>query len=394
MSRRLVLGLATVLLLGLTFSGQELQHVVSVVNIEIPVRVFKGDVFVDSLTIDDFEVLEDGKPQKIEAVYLVKKTDIKRAEGQKGLAPKVSREFVLFFEMMEYLPELDIALDHFFNQVILPGDDLIVITPMNRYHLRGEAYAKIAATAIKDQLRSKLRRDILMGSSEYANTLRDLELALSSDDTLEEKVQLYSMILAKLEQLRKVDERGLIAFADFLKSSPGQKFVYLFYQKERIPKFDERQMTQIMMENQSNPALVLKLMENFQFFKRDVDFNVDAVKKAYADSSIAIHFLFLTKTPAIPTSITSSGPSGLALVEQSEDIFSAFNEIAAATGGISESSANAAAAFDKAVEASENYYLIYYIPRNYAADGRFHEIKVRVKTGGYSVSHRAGYLAK
>jgi hypothetical protein len=46
-----------------------------------------------------------------------------------------------------------------------------------------------------------------------------------------------------------------------------------------------------------------------------------------------------------------------------------------------------------ASKASENYYLLYYTPKNYRSDGKFKKIKVRVKGGGYRVNHRAGYLA-
>jgi VWFA-related protein len=73
--------------------------------------------------------------------------------------------------------------------------------------------------------------------------------------------------------------------------------------------------------------------------------------------------------------------------------FQGMMDMADATGGLTESSANAAAAFKKAAEASENYYLIYYSPQNYRPDGRFRKIKVRVKGGGYRILHRAGYLA-
>jgi hypothetical protein len=45
------------------------------------------------------------------------------------------------------------------------------------------------------------------------------------------------------------------------------------------------------------------------------------------------------------------------------------------------------------VEASENYYLLYYRPQAYRADGRFRTIKVRVKGRSYRVLHRSGYLA-
>jgi hypothetical protein len=80
--------------------------------------------------------------------------------------------------------------------------------------------------------------------------------------------------------------------------------------------------------------------------------------------------------------------------ERSEDIFSAFNEISPATGGISTRSVNAEAAFQMAANALENYYLLYYRPLDYKADEQFHEIKVMVKSGNYRITHRAGYIAK
>jgi hypothetical protein len=58
-----------------------------------------------------------------------------------------------------------------------------------------------------------------------------------------------------------------------------------------------------------------------------------------------------------------------------------------------DSSANPVVSFQKAVDASDNYYLIYYSPQNYTADGKFREIKVKVKSGSYHISHRAGYFA-
>jgi len=55
--------------------AQEIQHETIVVNIEVPVRVFDRGKFVDNLTIDDFEVYEDGKLQNVVAVYLIKKNN-------------------------------------------------------------------------------------------------------------------------------------------------------------------------------------------------------------------------------------------------------------------------------------------------------------------------------
>lgn len=66
-----------ILLIIIPLFTQE-QHQVSVINIEVPVRVFKGDSFIDNLTIWDFEVYEDGELQKVETVFLIKKADIKK----------------------------------------------------------------------------------------------------------------------------------------------------------------------------------------------------------------------------------------------------------------------------------------------------------------------------
>jgi len=75
------------------------------------------------------------------------------------------------------------------------------------------------------------------------------------------------------------------------------------------------------------------------------------------------------------------------------DFFSAFNEIAGATGGISESSANVNASLKKAAKAAENYYLLYYTPKDFVADGKFRKIEVKVKGKKYKVRHRSGYIA-
>ncbi len=71
--KRFVLLISFLLIFGSPFFAQDIQHQVGVVNIEVPVRVFKGSTFIDDLAIDDFEIYEDNILQKIEAVYLIKK---------------------------------------------------------------------------------------------------------------------------------------------------------------------------------------------------------------------------------------------------------------------------------------------------------------------------------
>lgn len=375
----------------LTLSAQQEKHDVSVINIEVPVRVFKGDAFIDNLKLDDFEVYEDGKLQKIEAAYLVKKLNIRKEEGKK-FAPQVSRTFVLLFQMTDYLPEVEDAMDYFFDEVMTPQDNLIVVTSMRTYNLRGSAWEFKTRQEVSEQLKGIVRRDAEIGGSQYRNLIRELEENMLGDLELDQKLFLYSQTLKSLENLRYVDEKKLLEFSDFLKAKEGQKYVFLFYQKELLPQIDTSTLNQLMSLSQDRQDTLQQLSDLFSLYSRDIPFKVDMVKKVYADSSISIHFLFLTKTQTT-LSVTSMRRSFMQMRERSEDIYSAFKEMARATGGLTESSADAASSFQKAVDAAENYYLLYYTPENYTKDGKFKEIKVRVKNKDYRVLHRAGYFA-
>lgn len=112
---------------------------------------------------------------------------------------------------------------------------------------------------------------------------------------------------------------------------------------------------------------------------------MDYLKKAYSDASTAVHFMFISRPPATA--------EGIVMEEQSEGIFAPFLELARATGGFVGSSANLVTMMKGAVEASENYYLLYYRPVNYVADGKFHDLAVKVKSGNYKITHRSGYIA-
>lgn len=391
-----------ILAFGLTIFAQEITHESLVINIEVPVRVFNGNIFIDSLTIDDFEVFEDGIPQKVEAVYLIKKRTIERREEKKRFVPETTRNFYLFFEVTEYTPRIGKAVDYFVNNVLFPGDNLSVITPMKTYRMKPDILDTLPREKIVSQIIGILRRDTLAGSSEYRNAVHDLAglaKALSSASSnqdefstaeyqgleLDVQISMYAELLKKLEQIRTVDQKKLLEFAEYLRDKEGQKYVFLFYQREYIPQIERRVLNQIMSLNQDREDISHTLAGLFDFYRREISFDIDKVKQAYADSSISIHFLFFAKPAAyIP---------GVLMVEHSEDIFNAFNEIAKATGGLSESSANPVSLFQSAVEASENYYLLYYSPSSYRKDGKFREIKIRVKDKDFRILHRSGYFA-
>ncbi|MGB2764752.1 MAG: hypothetical protein WBC02_03990 [Candidatus Aminicenantaceae bacterium] len=408
-----ILGIFT---LSLTLFAQELAQESLVINVEVPVRVFKSSTFVSDLTIDDFEVYEDGKLQRLEAVYLIKKTGIERKEEKKRFTPDTSRNFYLIFQITEYSPRINDALNYFIQNVLMPGDNLFVVTPMRTYEMNYKALKLRSTEEIVNELKGLLRKDAMLGSSEYRSTLGDLTKltrALAStvaggDETdmakkqsafatseyedmepsvkLEMLLTLYTSALERLDLMRYVDQNKLLEFAEHLKNKEGQKYVFLFYQREFIPQIEPRILSQTLGLLQDQQHVIQNISDVFNLHKREISVDVNQVKRAYSDSSASIHFMFFTK-PAeyIP---------GIRFEEHSEDIFSAFNEMARATGGSTESSSNPNFLFKKAVESSENYYLLYYAPIEYKKDGKFKQIEVKIKNKNYRISHRAGYFAK
>jgi hypothetical protein len=397
-------------LFGLSVFSQQVAEQAEVINIEVPVRVFQGGMFVEDLTIDDFEILEEGIPQSIEAVYLVKKRTIERSEEKTRFVPSTDRIFFLFFEISEYTPEIGEAIDYFHDKVLVPGDNLIIVTPMNTYRLRNRVMEFQSKRELSRQLKELLRKEALMGNAEYRGAVQDLiglaksisagspggpenhaaqldEYTLSGYGRmpLEKQLMKYLNTLERIRKLRRVDQRKLLEFAKFLKREAGQKYIFMVYQREYIPQIEPSILNRFVAQYQDKPHILRGLYSMSETSRRDISFDVDLVKQAYADSSIAIHFLFLT--PAI------KHVQGVCFQERSEDIFGAFREMADATGGFVDSSSNPASSFKRAIDASENYYLLYYMPQKYKKDGRFKEIEVRVKEKKCRVVHRMGYFS-
>lgn len=410
-----------VFFLSLALFSQQIKEEATVINIEVPVRVFSGKTFIDDLTIDDFEVLENGVPQNIEAVYFVKKRSVERSQEKQRFSPKTSRSFFLFFELSNYDPKIGDAIEYFVHHVLAPGDNLSFVTSMKTYRMKNIAFEVTSPGDIADQLTGIVKRDTMTGNSEYRHMINEIanlaqsisvtmaqsrmvrtggeqiieEVTMPMSDispsahydgrTLEEQFSLYENYIFKLDNLRRMSQKKLIDFADYLEDREGQKYVTVFYQKEYIPQLDPQLLSQTISLYQDRPVVLQTIANVVDFYKREVPIDTELVKQTYANGSISIHFLYLTTPP--------ESYHGIYMAGHSEDIFSAFQEMAAATGGYFDSSARADFLFKSAVEASENYYLLYYSPSHYISDGQFKEILVKVKNKKYKVSHRAGYFA-
>jgi len=386
------------------------QQQATIINVAVPVRVLDGESFVDSVPIDDFELYENGILQKIDALYLIKDTNTSRKEADRQFDPLLSRTFYFLFQLTDWDPNLGDAVEYFFNDVFLPGDSLVIMTPERTFRLSPQAFAAKPKEATSKELIKILRKDIQLGNSRYKSTMRNLRrlvgeiksasgvsTGVSSPDqldtgfsdqslTLELLLPRYADAIREMDELRFVDQQTFISFAGALKKQLGQKNVYLFYQREFRPEINPSLLSEISMNYQDRPAILGKLSELFDLYKRNPRLDGDKINQAFADSSLLFNFIFSDKIAA--------RYAGIYMREQSEDIFQIFSEAAEATGGIVESSQNLFTGFKKAAEISAQYYLLYYSPVNYVKDGSFKSIEVKVKNQNYSITNRKGYFAR
>jgi VWFA-related protein len=388
---------------GLSFSQQSFIEQTFVINVEVPVRVFQGNRFIDNLTIQDFEIFEDGIRQKVEAVYLIKRKSIERSDEKKRFRPETARCFHLFFEVSEYSPKLQDALDYFMQNVFTHGDQLVIITPLKTYKLKEDALKNLTRDDILKELKELLRRDAISGDNEYRNTLNELqELAINITSDINRKKGLqatvsepeppyepavwlnhYAGLMSRLQTLRKADELRLLDLAEYFKTQPMQNYVFIFYERKFIPQLDPRLLDEYVSIFEQESYIQQTLMDILDYNKKENMLDYRRISRAFADTSTAIHFMHITRPqPNVP---------GLLLEEHSADTYNILREIAHATGGFTESSSNPDYLFKHALDSSENYYLLYYTPKNPKGDGSFKKINVRIKDKPYQVLHRLGY---
>jgi hypothetical protein len=375
-----------------------LQHEVTIVNIAVPTRVFDGDKFVNNLTANDFIVLENGVIQKVEAAYLIRKTSVLQNAVVVGSSVPVPvpvekpdeslkrRHFVLIFEMDEYLPQLTQAIELFFNDVLTQDDTLRIITPENVWEIKKGPLTKESRAKMADDLKSKLRKSLTLSSSQLRRLIMDIRIMSENQKNDEESGGLYFLntmaigdAFEQIVNMKTMDIPQYEKFARFPKPLDGQKNVIIFYQKESYVF----------------PNRYRKIYEDVLLLRQNMSgASLDALKKIFADSESTVHFLFMTKTKAFEDSIEYRDRLDAMTVEKGEDFYATFRNLAIATGGISLASANPIYGFKRALDASENYYLVYYAPAEYKANGKYKEIEVKVKSGRYRVDHRAGYIDK
>jgi len=374
----------------------------------IMVRVLKQGAFVSNLAANAFEVLENGQPQKIETIYLIDRLNLYRILENKRFQLNLNKNYFVVVQANEYDRKLGEAIDLLINKYFQPGDTLTLITPIKVYRFHPEVMSGEPKSQLSQQLQNLLRSDIIQGSREYNNLLKDLKKITramikyggetgglesdvesdtditTEDFTMEYLLPRYKETLERLDGLRLVDQNRFLAFSSSLKKTYGNNVVVFFYQREFRPELSPRILNQMMSIYQDYPHILNLLMELFQFYRREAKVNKELISRSLADSGAVFNFIYLNKKP--------ERINGVVMNEQSEDVYEALNQAAEYTGGISDNTSNAVEALKKSLENASSYYLIFYETESGPKEAGFKEIRVRLKNSNdFQVRHRLGY---
>lgn len=239
-----------------------------------------------------------------------------------------TRNFVLFFEILDYTKAVGDAVSFFLDGVQRPGDQLIVYTPARAYSF---SQATLAGPTRELTLRVQghLRADTAYCSAQYKVIMEDMktlvrEIENQSDmNSLRRALTLYRQSLVNLQSLRKVDEGLLADIAEMFKAQTGENHIVMTYQAEFRPVPDRETINRL----RAMPVVFFEANDLFAETDKRILLDTDLLIEALKESGVAFHFIYI-KTKDIPPSWS--------VKEHSVDMYNAFSRVAAATGGVVE----------------------------------------------------------
>jgi VWFA-related protein len=401
------------------------QVEVDYVDVDVVVTDQKGN-FVRGLTREDFEVLEDGKPVKIDTFSTVEipveRFDETRFGGRRFVEDVRSNRSVLGGRFYVIVLD-DVGTSPLRSQYVIRAARQFV----ERHFAANDTAAVVYTSARRDRAQEFTSdRTLLLaaidkfqGTKLRSSTLdkldgyyQDLALAEGLSAQTGEQLDPTSDAVRNASSFgrgqgypnRTYDlndmERGqralgvlgqLKSYAEFLANVRGRrKAMVLFSEGIDYPVHDifaAHDATNVLRAMED--AIAAAARANVNIFTVDPR-GLVGLTSEYIELSRSNAELFNVGARDARFGMQPH-TALLAEMRQTQDSLRALAE---QTGGLTAIDANSfASSFDRIVQANSLYYMIGYYPPNHPRDGRFHKIEVRAKRPGLQVSARKGYAS-
>jgi VWFA-related protein len=384
------------------------QVEVNYVDVDAIVTDEKGN-FVSGLTRDDFEVFEDGKPQKIEMfshvelpvepadrfvalnrpvtsdarsnhrafdgrVYVIVLDDLDISPLRGGLVKSAAREFVERhfgandLAAVVYTSGRPEATQDFTN------DRALLLAAIDKF------FGRRLRSAAMEALERHYHRELTAVNrpDDYSNQGADIRDAASPIDIRDlEREQRAVMVLDTLRNL-----------GEFLAGVRGRrKAVLLFSEGLEMPMgeiYGIHRATDVV--GAIKDAITAAARSNVNFFALDPR-GLIGMTSEYIETAGS-------HAPDVALGVFGAANAQQGLLNEMKLSQDSLRTLAEETGGFAAVNQNVlGSAFGRIVDANSRYYVLGYYPPTTARDGRFHRIEVRVKRPGLRVSARRGYAS-
>jgi VWFA-related protein len=378
--------------------------------IEVDVRVFdKNGNFVADLTRDDFEVLEDGTPQRLDAMYLV----MGPGAGAPGTpvpptvpgapenarvtpAPVAPQTWIFFFDLDHLTPGTGFnrarkAVEDFIAQRFKEGDLAGI--------LAGDRMVGNRLTSVRRELLDYLKQ--VKPRSERTAMLRDLKQDWPRFLDEEELIR-----VARFERdvVNRVKMRACQDDPDMCMAMQGDVEPAVRSKAARLQPAIHGASMQTMrsinglasgLAKIPGPKTVVFLSDGFVV--QDIETTLRSVVGQTARAGARIYAIDVR-------GLNRFGNPDIIDQKLVEDAYGAVtrfdgladgpNSLAIDTGGLMiRNENNIGRALDRVADDAGRYYVLAYQPANTNFDGKYRPIQVKVKREGLRVRARRGYLA-
>jgi len=385
---------------GVAFAIQQPQVFRTGVDIvEVDVVVYdKTGAFVADLAMDDFEVQENGAPQRVEQLYLHLRpsppTNGARAESSSpsSLAQPATarRTFVVVFDSDHMTPggfkrTQQAALSLFEKSFVNGGDFGGVISDGRMVNNRLTSDREELVKAVKSAKPSAKKNSRLLEEREFPrmSEIEAVRIRASNDQMMRSVV------------IRRALDEDPKARVDFVEAAVDVKATDLSTQAQAATNETVQVLIALMngLARLEGRKTVLLMSEGFlaeeswPLVRAAVDAAAQSNTRLYTLDARGLNRglgVLMDATPA---------DSDARLLDHMDFGADAMNSLAVDSGGFVVRNVNDfGRAVARMVDDSSNYYVLGYRPRT-TQDGKFHRIAVKVKRSGVAVRARRGYVA-
>ncbi len=405
MKKILYILLAIILFLASLYSDRKdnkIRETVSVINIEIPVRVFSKGKIVDNLKKEDFKLFINGKRKEIAGFNIKRKiieTQNIGLEAKKSQVP--SRYFILAMNITNFSNKIRKGVDYLLDQILRKNDSLLVFINNRTEFFRNIADKESIRTKLnhflkEESQKARTRMILYFNELEKAIDITKFELTLKTTTGGKNPVELRNDTRFVSEFLRKYtilwkdykskylipDVKSYILFSKHLQKIKNEKWVISFFQQEMFPKIiitgELMRMLQSLLykwQSSNNPETVSMsriVSRQIVDLKEEMDiakgFPTEEITKMFTKVGATFHSVFIRSS-------LETFSKDIEFKKISTDLENNLRSLTKKTGGELIASDNITEALSKIVKKKDVYYILNYEPKE---NEKLKKIKIKV----------------